>query len=114
MAEKPRAGAPREAAGATRRIPDDPAGRKAALQVLRSGGLIAIPTDTVYGISVALQTAGGIERIFAAKRRPPDKAIVVLVDGLDQLAGLVSVPPAAQVLAGVGWPGGLTIVLPLR
>ena len=101
-------------ANAVRRLPDDTAGRRTALEVLRAGGLVSIPTDTVYGLSVALHTPGGIERIFAAKRRPPDKAIVVLVDGLDQLAGLVSVPPAAQVLAGVGWPGGLTIVLPLR
>jgi len=94
--------------------PDDPVGRAAALDALRSGGLVAIPTDTVYGLSVALSAERGIERIFATKGRPPDRAIVVLVDGLDQLAGLVSVPPAAQVLAGAGWPGGLTLVLPLR
>src|SRR5436190_2161944 len=74
------------------RLPDDADGRMVALEVLRSGGLVAIPTDTVYGLSVALQAPGGIEKIFAAKGRPPDKAIVVLVDGLDQLAGLVSVP----------------------
>ena len=114
MTEKTRAVAATDGADATRRVADDAAGRATALEVLRAGGLIAIPTDTVYGLSVAPHTAGGIERIFAAKRRPPDKAIVVLVDGLDQLAGLVSVPPAAQVLAGVGWPGGLTIVLPVR
>src|SRR5438874_6143884 len=114
MTEKTRAVAATDGADATRRVADDAAGRATALEVLRAGGLIAIPTDTVYGLSVALQAPGGIEKIFAAKGRPPDKAIVVLVDGLDQLAGLVSVPPAAQVLAGIGWPGGLTLVLPLR
>jgi L-threonylcarbamoyladenylate synthase len=98
----------------TRRLPDDPVGQAAALDVLRAGGLVAFPTDTVYGLAVALATPGGIEKLYAAKHRPLDKAIIVLVDGLDQLAGLVMVPPAAQVLAGVGWPGGLTLVLPLR
>jgi L-threonylcarbamoyladenylate synthase len=96
------------------RRPDDPEGQAAALDVLRAGGLVAFPTDTVYGLAVSLHTPGGIEKLYAAKRRPVDKAIVVLVDGLDQLAGLVTVPPAAQVLGGVGWPGGLTLILPLR
>jgi len=98
----------------TRRFPDDPTGQAAALDVLRAGGLVAFPTDTVYGLAVALHTPGGIEKLYAVKRRPVDKAIIVLVDGLDQLAGLVTVPPAAQVLGGVGWPGGLTLILPLR
>jgi L-threonylcarbamoyladenylate synthase len=96
------------------RLPDDEIGRLLALEALRAGGLVAFPTDTVYGIAVALDTPGGIERLYAAKRRPPDKAIIVLVDGLDQLAGLVAMPPVAQVLGGIGWPGGLTLVLPLR
>ena len=98
----------------TRRLADDAAGRAAALDVLRAGGLVAFPTDTDYGLAVALDTEGGIEKLYIAKRRPVEKAIIVLVDGLDQLAGLVTVPPAAQVLGGVGWPGGLTLILPLR
>src|SRR6266511_3877587 len=100
--------------GMTRRLPDDPLGQAEALDVLRAGGLVAIPTDTVYGLAVSLHTPGGIEKLYAAKRRAIDKAIIVLVDGLDQLAGLVTVPPAAQVLGGIGWPGGLTLILPLR
>jgi L-threonylcarbamoyladenylate synthase len=98
----------------TRRVADDAVGRAAALDALRAGGLVAFPTDTVYGLAVALQTPGGIEKLYAAKRRPVDKAIIVLVDGLDQLAGLVTMPPAAQVLGGAGWPGGLTLILPVR
>lgn len=96
------------------RVADDERGRAAAIGALRAGGLVAIPTDTVYGIAVALSTPDGIERLFAAKARPPDKAISVLVDGLDQLEALVRIPRAAAVLGRVGWPGGLTLVLPLR
>ncbi|MHB8398251.1 MAG: L-threonylcarbamoyladenylate synthase [Candidatus Limnocylindrales bacterium] len=98
----------------TRRIPADAAGVSEAIRTLRAGGLVVIPTDTVYGIAVDLRTQGGVERLFAAKRRPPDKAIMVLVDGIDQLEGLVELSPAALVLAAAGWPGGLTLVLPLR
>jgi L-threonylcarbamoyladenylate synthase len=93
--------------------PDDADGLAAAVEALRGGGLVVLPTDTVYGIAVALETADGVERLFAAKRRSPEKAIIVLVDGLDQVAGIVDLPPAAGVLAGVGWPGGLTLVLPI-
>ena len=97
-----------------RRVPADAAGVIEAIRTLRAGGLVVIPTDTVYGIAVDLRTQGGVERLFAAKRRPPDKAIMVLIDGIDQLEGLVELSPAALVLAAVGWPGGLTLVLPLR
>jgi L-threonylcarbamoyladenylate synthase len=92
----------------------DQVGLAEAIAVLRAGGLVALPTDTVYGIAVDLDTVGGVERLFAAKSRPPDKAIGVLVDGLDQVSGIVDLPPAAAILAQTGWPGGLTIVLPLR
>ena len=62
-------------------VPDDADGRAAAaIEVLRAGGIVALPTDTVYGIAVALDTPGGIERLFHVKRRPPDKGIVLLLD----------------------------------
>ena len=61
-----------------RRLPDGPEGRAEAARVLAAGGVVAFPTDTVYGIAVALETPGGIERLFAAKQRPPDKAIALL------------------------------------
>ena len=96
------------------RVRDDERGRAAAIGALRAGGLVGLPTDTVYGIAVALTTPDGVERLFAAKDRPPDKAISVLVDGLDQLTALVRIPRAAALLGRVGWPGGLTLVLPLR
>jgi L-threonylcarbamoyladenylate synthase len=94
-------------------VPDDESGRRAAVDVLDAGGIVALPTDTVYGIACRLDAEGGVERLFAAKDRPPDKAIMVLVDDLEQVAGVVGLTPAANALRGL-WPGGLTLVLPLR
>jgi L-threonylcarbamoyladenylate synthase len=91
----------------------DDAGRLDAVEVLRAGGILALPTDTVYGIAVALATPGGVERLFEVKGRPPDKAIMVLVEDVAQVTELVGLPPAANALASL-WPGGLTLVLPLR
>lgn len=97
-----------------RLVPDDDVGRAAAIEVLRSGGLVGLPTDTVYGIAIALDAPGGIERLFAAKGRPAEKAIMVLADSVDQVAHLVEIPREARVLAAACWPGGLTLVLPVR
>lgn len=99
---------------ALRRVQDGPAGRAAAIQALRDGGVIAIPTDTVYGIGVALGTPGGIERLFAAKGRPPDKAIALLLADAAQAAEIGDLGEAARVLAAAFWPGGLTLVVPRR
>jgi L-threonylcarbamoyladenylate synthase len=102
------------ASGAGTRIrPDDAAGVAAAVEALRAGGVIALPTDTVYGVAVALGTPGGIERLFRVKDRPVDKAIMVLVDDLDQVGELVAVPAVARRLAAAFWPGALTLVLPI-
>jgi L-threonylcarbamoyladenylate synthase len=98
---------------AARVVPDGTAGRRAAAATLRNGGVVAIPTDTVYGIAVALGRAAGVERLFEVKARPPDKAVMVLVDALAQVAGWVELSPAANALSTL-WPGGLTLVLPLR
>jgi L-threonylcarbamoyladenylate synthase len=95
-------------------VPDDAAGRAAAIQVLRDGGVVALPTDTVYGICVALDTPDGVERLFRVKRRPADKGIVLLLDGLDQATEIGVMTPSAVALAGACWPGGLTVVVPLR
>ena len=95
-------------------VPDDTAGRAAAVEVLRAGGIVALPTDTVYGIAVAVSTPGGIERLFAAKRRPPDKGIMLLLDDAAQAASAGVMTPAASALASACWPGGLTVVVPQR
>jgi len=97
-----------------RRVADDRAGRDEAIAALRSGGVIALPTDTVYGIAVALETPGGIELLYAAKSRPPDKAVALLLSDVDQAAGIGELSEAARLLAGAFWPGGLTLVVPRR
>jgi L-threonylcarbamoyladenylate synthase len=93
---------------------DDDAGRAAAIAVLRAGGVVALPTDTVYGIGVSLDTPGGIERLFHVKRRPPDKAIALLLADAAQAAEIAVMNPAAAALAEACWPGGLTLVLRRR
>ena len=95
-------------------VPDDADGRAQAIEVLRSGGTVALPTDTVYGVAVALETPGGIGRLFQLKRRPPDKGIMLLLDDADQAASIGVMGPAATALAGACWPGGLTLVVPQR
>jgi L-threonylcarbamoyladenylate synthase len=97
-----------------RLMPDTPAGRDAAIEVLRAGGIVALPTDTVYGIGVRLDAPRGIERLFEAKRRPTDKAIMLLLAEPEQADEVGVFGPAARVLAAAGWPGGLTLVLPQR
>ena len=92
-------------AGRPRVVRDDPAGRAAAIEVLRAGGIVALPTDTVYGIAVALATPGGIERLFDVKQRPPDKAIALLLADAAQAGELGLVSPAAAALAAALWPG---------
>lgn len=95
-------------------VPDDEAGRAAAIEVLRGGGIVAFPTDTVYGLAVALSTPRGIERLFHVKHRPPDRAIALLLADSAQAAELGEVSRAAGALAAALWPGPLTLVLPAR
>jgi L-threonylcarbamoyladenylate synthase len=95
-------------------VPDDAAGRAAAAEVLRAGGIVALPTDTVYGIAVALGTRGGVEALFAAKRRPPDKGIVLLLSDAAQAPAIGEWPTSAAALARAFWPGGLTVIVPQR
>lgn len=95
-------------------VPDDAVGRAVAIEVLRSGGVVGLPTDTVYGIAVALDTPGGIERLFHVKRRLPDRAIVLLLADAGQAATIGVMGPAAATLADAWWPGGLTLVVRQR
>ncbi|HYK94554.1 MAG TPA: L-threonylcarbamoyladenylate synthase [Candidatus Dormibacteraeota bacterium] len=97
-----------------RRIADGPAGRDEAVRVLAAGGIVAVPTDTVYGIAVALATPGGIERLFAAKSRPPDKAIALLLADVEQASDIGVLSGSATRLARAFWPGGLTLVVERR
>jgi len=95
-------------------LPDDAAGRAAAIDVLRSGGIVALPTDTVYGIAVALDAHDGIERLFRAKDRPSEKGIALLLADAAQAWDLGVGSASARRLAAAFWPGALTLVLARR
>jgi L-threonylcarbamoyladenylate synthase len=94
-------------------LPDGAAARELAVEHLRAGRIVAVPTDTVYGIAAWMDLPDAIERLFAAKRRPPDKAVAVLLDDGQQAWTLGARTPAAAVLGERFWPGGLTLVLPV-
>ena len=95
-------------------VPDDDAGRAMAVEVLRAGGVVALPTDTVYGIAVAMATPGGVERLFHVKQRPPEKGVMLLLDDAAQAARAGMITRAAAVLAAAHWPGALTLIVPQR
>jgi L-threonylcarbamoyladenylate synthase len=95
-------------------VADDGAGRAEAIATLQRGGVVAIPTDTVYGLAVALATPGGIERLFHVKQRSPDKGIMLLLADAAQASELGILTPAATALADACWPGGLTLVVRQR
>lgn len=95
-------------------LADGPAARAQAIELLRSGQIVALPTDTVYGIAADLALPDAIARLFAAKRRPPDKAVALLLRDAEQAWALGEGGGAARALAARFWPGGLTLVLPVR
>jgi len=85
----------------------------AAVEVLCSGGLVAFPTDTVYGVGSLVFIQAAVESIYAAKDRPVEKAIPVLLGDVDDLAKVTAfVPEMALTLAARFWPGPLTLVVP--
>jgi L-threonylcarbamoyladenylate synthase len=91
---------------------DDPEALTEAALAMRAGGIVGLPTETVYGIGV-VPRAEPLAAVLAAKQRPDDKGIALLIDGLDQVDGLVDVADPARRLAERFWPGALTLVLPL-
>src|SRR5689334_21125957 len=93
--------------------PPPPAAIEAAVRALAAGQLIAIPTDTVYGLAADPFHTGAADRIFAAKRRPRDVQLPVLVaDEAQALELTIGVPAMARRLMDRFWPGALTVVLP--
>src|SRR2546423_7596317 len=93
--------------------PPPPAAIDAAVRALAAGQLVAIPTDTVYGLAADPFHTGAADRLFAAKRRPRDMQLPVLVADVAQAMTLaIGVPPRALRLIDRFWPGALTVVLP--
>ena len=91
----------------------DPEAVARAATCLRQGGLVAFPTETVYGLGAHALNALAVARIFEAKGRPANDPLIVHVAAFDQVAALVSrIPAPAAALAARFWPGALTLVMP--
>src|SRR5688500_2134136 len=89
----------------------DPIARAAA--VIRAGGLVAFPTETVYGLGVHAMDAAAVRRLFAAKGRPANDPLIVHLADASQLSTVAqSLPPLVAALAARFWPGPLTLVVP--
>lgn len=92
---------------------DSPGGFARAGEILRAGGLVAIPTETVYGLAANALDPEAVKGIFKAKGRPGDNPLIVHITEVSQWAPLVSsLPGRALKLAERYWPGPLTIILP--
>jgi L-threonylcarbamoyladenylate synthase len=82
-----------------------------ALAVIKAGGVVAFPTETYYGLAVDPFSRQALSRLFALKRRPPDKPVLTLIDKEEQLSLLAShVPDLYRPLMRAFWPGPLTLV----
>ncbi|NJC98037.1 MAG: threonylcarbamoyl-AMP synthase [Anaerolineales bacterium] len=86
---------------------------KHALEIMRRGGLVAFPTDTVYGVGTLAFDGAAVESIYTAKDRPVEKAIPVLIGDSEDMEKVgMNIPEAAHKLAARFWPGPLTCVIP--
>ena len=85
---------------------------QAAATMLWKGGLVAVPTETVYGLAASARDGVAVQKIFDLKDRPYEKPISVLVSGMDMVeAYCQNIPPVAYKLAERYWPGPLTMIL---
>lgn len=85
-----------------------------AAEILTGGGLVAVPTETVYGLAARADSAEAVARIYAAKGRPDFNPLIVHVGSLEQAQELAHFDERALDLAERFWPGPLTMVLPLK
>lgn len=91
---------------------EDPDAVRTAARILREGGLVGMPTETVYGLAANALDGKAVEKIFKAKGRPQDNPLIVHISAWEQIFPLVrSVPPSAEKLAKAYWPGPMTMVL---
>jgi L-threonylcarbamoyladenylate synthase len=97
---------------ATRRDAGEPGAIAAAARILGAGGLVAFPTETVYGLGADATNAVGVARIYAAKGRPSFNPLIAHVNDVAAASALARFDAAAEKLARAFWPGPLTLVLP--
>ncbi|HZQ09329.1 MAG TPA: L-threonylcarbamoyladenylate synthase [Anaerolineae bacterium] len=94
---------------------NNPTAIQRALELVRRGEVIALPTDTVYGIATDGLNAAAVEKLFIAKDRPTSKAIMLLLGDIEDLNQVAAnIPPTARRLVERFWPGGLTLVVHAR
>ena len=94
---------------------DENQSMRRALETLRKGGLVAFPTDTVYGLGTLAFDGKAVESIYLAKDRPVEKAIPVLIGDVSDLKKISDdVPDVARRLASRFWPGPLTVIVPKK
>jgi len=96
----------------TDRLPPTTEGLAGATEILRAGGLVAFPTDTIYGVACAGSLPDRVDALFELKRRPTDRRIPMLVEGIGSVPPAWRVDERARALADAFWPGALTLVLP--
>lgn len=99
---------------ATEGLQADTAGIARAARILNAGGLVAVPTETVYGLAARADDPAAVARIYAAKGRPGFNPLIVHVACVEDAARLAEMDERAMTLAAAFWPGPLTMVLPLR
>lgn len=93
----------------------DPTAAAQAAALIRAGGLVAIPTETVYGLGANALNEEAVAKIFLAKGRPQDNPLIIHIASAQELDRYCHhIPPAARLLAERFWPGPLTMVLPAR
>lgn len=95
-------------------LPANENGFDRAVDIWRSGGLVAFPTETVYGLGADARNDGAVAGIFEAKERPSFNPLIVHVPSIEVAKTYVAWSDAADVLARAFWPGPLTLVLPLN
>lgn len=95
-------------------VPADEAGIAAAAELLRAGRLVAVPTETVYGLAARADSGDAVAAIYRAKGRPDFNPLIVHVPDLPSGEAIAHFDDRARKLADAFWPGALTLVLPLR
>ncbi|MBR6220700.1 MAG: threonylcarbamoyl-AMP synthase, partial [Clostridia bacterium] len=98
----------------TRLLPVTPEALARAGALIRSGELVAFPTETVYGLGANALDGAAVKRIFEAKGRPGDNPLIAHISATEQLAPLIACEPspAARALMDACWPGPMTLIFP--
>jgi len=99
---------------ATERLSTNAAGIARAAEILRDGGLVAVPTETVYGLAARADSDRAVAKIYAAKGRPSFNPLIVHVASVTQAKELADFSAEAESVAARMWPGALTLVLPVK